>query len=280
MTKKNELRKYLKVPKLKKNRILYELAYDSKLNIKKDKLDKLINYVKVNYIENNDTSDKSFYKKNLTNDLITFKSFKNYLELDLDTLNYATTYLSIYIAIIAVMFSTVLEEKSPLYLKLVNLGIVIFGKLEQTNEISVGNIFKGVVLTISLILLIKLFYDRALKWSTPKRLIVVNSIIYILEEINDNLTDGDEITNQEEQKDEDQSSETEDSIEITKPEDISKDTDNNTAIENETTKVEIADYSIKSNINFVKDASFIAVLLLSIAKVFGKKKKRLIGKRR
>ena len=223
------------------------------------------------YIKNNYLEKEPLEKEKLINDLVVFKSYKAYIE------EFVKKDAS---------FSNFISEISNLFIGLTAV-IIAMGKDEYTvtNNSTIKNVCfivkskqpKGFIdlFYLFLFLMIIRFVIYILSVSRhdySERLKTVNNAIYILEALKEEIYNNPKCRIEDE-KDEDQANEAEDSIEITKPEDSTEDTDNNNAIEDQIIKVEIIDYSNKSNINFIEGVSCMAVLLLSIAKLFGKKKK-------
>lgn len=282
--KKNPLKGYLKTEKIENGKF-YEFSYkfpvekdDSKnknsntssknlVKSKDIKNDEILEYVKTYYID-----EDEIVEEELINDLIIFKSYKSYIKglvLDQEFILYGIPILIAALAVIISVFSAPSEFSGTMNQRCERFFIINFSNISEIPSVVTDAL--DLIFALIAVFIIIICY-RVKKNSPFNNLSTVSHAIYILEEIKDNLRDEDEIPDSEDKKDEDQEIKSEDSIEITKPEDISVNTNNDNAIENEATKVEIIDYSNKSDINFIKGASCIAVLLLSIAKVFDKKK--------
>lgn len=245
MENSNEFNNLLKTVKLDNGKILYNLSCTTG-NLKYLKKDQILNYVRKNYIES-----KPSNKAQLINDLNTFKTYRVDIEKNLQ-----------HQGIISGFFSTIATV----------ISIIIAYELGVMKSSTNGNLSSGLIVALTIVIgSLAILLANLCKNSEMNKVKVLNNAIYILEALKEEIYNNPECRI-EDKKDEDQEIKSEDSIEITKPEDISVNTNNDNAIEKEIIKVEIIDYSDKSEINFIKGASCIAVLLLSIAKVFGKKK--------
>ena len=241
MEKNNEFNNLLKTVELDNGKILYNLS-GTRDNLKYFKKDKILKYVKKNYIEH-----KPSNKANLINDLNTFKTYRVDIEKNLQ-----------HQGIISGFFSTIATVVS----------IIIAYELGVIQSSTDENLSRVLIVALTIVIAsLAILLANLCKNSEMNKVKVLNNAIYILESLKEEI-----YNNPECRIEEIKSSEIEDSIEITKSENISVDTNNNNANENETTKVGIIDHSNKSNNNFIEGASCLAVLLLSIAKVFGKKK--------
>lgn len=260
MENSNEFNNLLKTVKLDKGKIVYNLSCTTH-NLKYLKKDQILNYVRENYIES-----KPSNKAQLINDLNTFKTYRVDIEKNLQLQG-----------IISGFFSTIATVVS--ILTAYELGVIqnsTNGNLDL--KIIYENLSDGLIVALTIVIgSLAILLANLCRNSEMNKVKVLNNAIYILEALKEEVYNNPECRI-EDKKDEDQEIKSEDSIEITKPEDILEDTKNDSAIDNEATKVEIIDHSNKSNINFIEGASCMAVLLLSITKLFGKKK-RLIGKR-
>ncbi len=274
MAYKNTFKDVLKISKNRRKKRDFELSKAVKR--KKGKTIKNLSYISISeihdYITDNYTNEKTVFKENLIKDLVAFKSYKEYLEINTKEesffFSFIGQFISIYSALLAISITNnKLIEKFSISIFPISIN---FGGIGKTglSENTVTILF--MLFVIAIFLLIFVFINTGKK-SDNNRLRTVNNAIFILEALKEEIYNNPKCRIEDE-KDEDQEIEIEDSIEITKPENIS-DTGNDNAIENEIIKVEIIDHSNKFDINFIKGASCMAVLLLSIAKLFGKKKK-------
>lgn len=292
MAYKNTFKGYLNSEKIKKCGIerTYKLSYDyipSKKNFLKKILGKekskkelskrntrnpcdlfpedLTKYINDNYLEKD-----IIEKEKLINDLVVFKSYKAYIEefakKEGAFSNYISEVSNLFIGLSAVIIAMGKDEYTVTNNSTIKNVCFIVKSKQPKDFIDLFHLFLFLML-IRLVIYILVVSKR----NYSERLKTANNAIYILEALKEEIYINPECRI-EDKKDEDQEIKSEDSIEITKPEDISINTNNDNAIEKETTKVEIADYSNKSDINFIKGVSCMAVLILSIAKAFGKKK--------
>lgn len=261
--KKNPLKGYLKTETIENGKF-YEFSYkfpvekeDSKnknsntssKNLVKSKditNDEILEYVKTYYID-----EDEIVEEELINDLVIFKSYKSYIEeliLGEEFIVYGIPILIAALTVVISIFNTPSKFSGNMNKRCANFFIINFSDISKTSWLVI--IALGLLFVLLAVFVLTGWY-REKKHSPFNKLSTVSHAIYILEEIKDNLTDDDEIT---------------------KPKDSSVNTNNDNAIEDEIIKVEIIDHSNKSDINFIKGASCMAVLLLSIAKMFGKKK--------
>lgn len=254
MENSNEFNNLLKTVKLDNGKILYNLSCTTD-SLKYFTKDKILKYVNDYYIKSKPSS-----KVELINDLNTFKTYRDNIEKNLQLQGIISGFLSIISTIVSIIIAYELGVIQSSPKGNLNLKIII----DNLNWL----LIVGVVMVIGSIAIL---LGNFCKNSEINKVKVLNNAIYILEALKEEIYNNPE-WRIEDEKDEDQEIETEDSIEITKPEDSTEDTENDKAIEEEIIKVEIIDHSNKADINFIKGASCMAVLLLSIAKMFGKKK--------
>lgn len=225
----------------------------------------LTKYINDNYLEKD-----VIEKEKLINDLVVFKSYKAYIEefakKEGSFSNYISEISNLFIGLSAVIIAMGKDEYTVTNNSTIKNVCFIVKSKQPKDFIDLFHLFLFLML-IRLVIYILVVSKR----NYSERLKTANNAIYILEALKEEIYNNPECRI-EDKKDEDQEIKSEDSIEITKPEDSTEDTENDNAIEKEIIKVEIIDYSDKFEINFIKGASCIAVLLLSIAKVFGKKK--------
>lgn len=246
--KKNTLKGYIKAinVSLDKKSRYYKLSYSDKETTFESESAKDLN----DYVENYYLKEDFINASKLLNDLFVFKTYKENLQAETDFNQNLYDYIK---SILIAFFSSVITEFLSSKIGIIVLKVSVQGLL--------------IFITINLII----WEHNRKSHSNYNRLKDVNGVIHILEAIKEEIYNNPECRIEDE-KDEDQDIEADVSIEITKPEDILEDTKNDSVIDNEATKVEIIDHSNKSDINFIKGASCMAVLLLSIAKLFGKKK--------
>lgn len=222
------------------------------------------------YIENNYLEKEPLEKEKLINDLVVFKSYKAYIEefvkKDASFSNFISEISNLFIGLTAVIIAMGKDEYTVTNNSTIKNVCFIVKSKQPKDFIDLFYLFLSLMIIRFVIYILSVS-----RHDYSERLKTVNNAIYILEALKEEIYNNPKCRIEDE-KDEDQEIEIEDSIEITKPENIS-DTGNDNAIENEIIKVEIIDHSNKFDINFIKGASCMAVLLLSIAKLFGKKKK-------
>lgn len=184
MAYRSDLKKHLKTAKIEENNFSYELSYEKGENLKKLKTDEILKYVNDYYI-----NDKDFKKEDLINDLICFKTYRDNVAQNLNTQDFAMNYISIYVAIFAIMFSSILEEPKPYNLTLVKSGRYIIGNVVKSAKTTGSDNVMSIILSVVLFLLLILFIRRAIKAYRPKKLTTLNNAIYILEAIEEDMVE-------------------------------------------------------------------------------------------
>ena len=138
--------------------ICYELSYDKDKDLKKIDRQEMLNYINDYYINGEDLEIDKFI-----NDLITFKTYKDELDLIVENKNAFYSVLAVLLAVLAIATSVKSGRISDgiaiiIYIKLFVLIVLIFGEY---------------------------LYLRVNKKSNFNKLKVVNNIIHFLEAIRD-----------------------------------------------------------------------------------------------
>ena len=189
MKYKSDLKKHLRVANIKDEDISWELSYRTNSSLKYFTKYDVVNYINLNYI-----NDNRFEKKELINDLITFKTYRDYIKKNITIQDILEKFLAIAItvdSILVAVFVGFFQSKEDLIKEYKRKGFT-----EEVISDFIDKYFKKLgedySWTLKVLLFLFLVYFiflviRSCKKSEVHKLIVFNNAIYVLEAIKEDM---------------------------------------------------------------------------------------------
>lgn len=191
MAYKSDLKKHLRVANIKDEDISYELSFQTNRSFKYFTKCDVVNYIEVNYI-----NDNRFEKKELINDLITFKTYRDDIKTKIASQDMFEKFFAITITIVSILLAVFVgffQSKEDLIKEYKSKGFTeaLARDFVDKHFKKLGEDFSWtlkVLLILFLIYCIFLFV-RVCKKSESHKLTVVNNAIYILEAIKEDMVE-------------------------------------------------------------------------------------------
>lgn len=180
MEYKTDLKKYLRTAKIGKQNFSYELSYEKVKDLNYLSREEILRYINDNYI-----NDDQFKKKDLINDLIAFKTYRDYVEENVTKDDIFEKFLSVFISILSIFAAVkigMLQIESQ----------ILSGKNGGDNSSIINTILEesiplGMLVLGFIIIYFLIYLTRVGKRSEPSKLKIVNNVIYILEAIKEDM---------------------------------------------------------------------------------------------
>lgn len=183
MLYKTDLKKHLRTAKIDKQNFSYELSYEKVKDLNYLSREEILRYINDNYINDND-----FEKKNLINDLIAFKTYREYVKEIVAKEDILEKFLSVYINILSIFTALtigMLQIQSQM----------ISGKTVEDDFSIIKILFEKRIAPLSILIFgcIVFYFCNFLirhgKRSESSKLKIVNNAIYILEAIKEDMVE-------------------------------------------------------------------------------------------
>ena len=184
---KSDLKKDLRTAKMCKQNFLFELSYEKVKDLNYLTREEILRYINDNYI-----NDKEFKKEDLINDLIAFKTYKDYVEEIVAKDDILEKLFSVFINVLSIFTAFkigMLQIQSQMISgKAVEDDFSIIEILLQKRLLPLNILVLG-----SLVIYFSIFLIRYGNKSESSKLKTLNNAIYILEAIKEDMVEVPEI---------------------------------------------------------------------------------------